>query len=139
MIDAFDVTWREDGTATVLGRVTARDGSGAATGVNGEGNWIQQADLSSITLSVFDESSADPDTATATATLTVSSVIQDTPVSTNVIWTRDTTGYNFIYDVTSTYFATGGHVYRLEFKFTTTGSAVLWGVYRGRALPLRTS
>lgn len=135
----IQVTWNEDGSATVLGRVTARDGSGTATGVRGEGNWLQQADLSSITCSVFDLSSETPDTAIATPTITISSVIVDSPVSTTVLWTEDTTGYNFIVDLAASNFPTGNNVYRVEFKFTTTGSAVFWGIYEGRAVPVRTS
>lgn len=133
------VSFFEDGSATALARVTARDATGAATGISGEGKWIKQADLSSITCAIYDLSSSTPDTATSTPTVTISSAIIDTPVTDGVIWDVDSTGYNFLFDFAATAFPTGNHRYRIEFKFTTTGSAVLWLVYEGVALAVRTS
>lgn len=138
-MSTFHVEWSEDADATVLGRLTARNGSGSATGIDGEGNWLQQADISSITCNIFDLDSSTPDTATATPTVTVSSVILDTPVTTNVVWTKDTTGYNFIHDLSNSYFPTGDRRYRVEYKVTLTGGAVFWGIYEGTARPVRTS
>ena len=54
MPTVFKVQWHEDGSATVLGRITARNGSGSATGIAGEGNWLEQADISTITCAVYD-------------------------------------------------------------------------------------
>lgn len=135
----FDVIWNEDSSATALGRITARDGSGAATGVDGEGNWLQQADISSITCKVFDLDSTTPDTAIATPTVTVSDAVLDTPVTTNVIWTKDTIGYNFIHDLANTNFPTGNHTYRVEYKVTLTGGTVFHAVYQGIAKAIRSS
>lgn len=135
----IQVVFQEDGSATTLGRATARNASGAATGVHGEGKFIKQADVSSITLSVFDLSSATPDTAIATEILTVSAVILNTVVTSNEIWTKDSTGYNFLHDLAASYFPTGNHTYLLEYKFTLTGGVVAWGVYSGPAMPVRTS
>lgn len=139
MDQPFAVTWREDGSATVLGRLTARNGTGAATGVAGEGNWLKQADVSTITCAVYDLDSATPSTAISTPTVTVSSAVLDTPVTTTVLWTVDTTGYNFIHDLAATAFPTGSRRYSVEYKVTLTGGAVLWGVYEGQARPVRTS
>jgi hypothetical protein len=129
----------EDGAATCLARVTADDASGSATGISGEGKWIRQADLSSISCAVFDESSSTPDTAIATPSIVVSSVIIDTPVTDGVLWDVDPIGYNFKCVMAAASFPTGSHIYRIEFKFTTTGSAVFWVVFRGSAKPVRTS
>lgn len=139
MSNVFNVQWVEDGTATVLGRLTARNGSGSATGIDGEGNWLQQADISTITCKIFDLDSDTPGTATETPTVTISSVILDTPITTNVIWTKDTTGYNFIHDLSATYFPTGERRYRAEYEVTLTGGAVFHGVYVGTARPIRGS
>lgn len=137
-IDKITAQWQEDGSATLLARVTARDGTGAATGVPGEGNWIKQADLSTITCKVFDRTPgyATPDTAIATPTVTISSAIQDTPVTSDAIWTVDLVGYNFLFDVAGTNFPTGGHTYRVELYFTTTGSKTWTIAYEGVAVPV---
>lgn|SRR3990167_4032548 len=134
----FYVEWNEDGSATVLGRLTARNGTGTATGVDGEGNFIEQADVSTITCKVFDLD-GDPDTATSTPTVTISDAILDTPVTTNVIWTKDAYGYNFIHDLDSTLFPTGDHRYEVEYKITLTGGAIFHGTFIGPARPVRGS
>ena len=135
--DIIDVIWNEDGSATVLGRLTARDGTGTATGVKGEGNWLKQADLSTITFSVYDE--ADGTQITAPTTVTISSSVLDKPDTTDVLWTKDATGYNFIHDLGPANFPTGGTIYRVEYKITTNSGAVGWGKYRGPAKTALTS
>lgn len=139
----FRVNWKEDGDCTVLGRVTARNGSGAATGIDGEGNFVQQADVSSILFKIFDLDSDDPTTATngsgAGESLTVSSIILDTVVTTNVIWTKDETGYNFLHDIAASYFPHPNREYEVEYKFTLSGGAIFHGVYTGLTIPVRGS
>lgn len=126
--------WNEDGTATCLARLTARDATGSWTGVPGEGNFLKQADLSSITYSTFDRSSSTPNTAIVdAATVTISTAIQDTPVMTSVLWVVDTYGHNFVFDVPYTCFPTGGHVYDVEFMAITTGGARLPFAFSGTA------
>lgn len=139
MSNIFNVQWVEDGSATVLGRLAGRTGSGNATGVDGEGNWLQEADISTITCKIFDLDSSTPDTATETPTVTISSVILDTPVTTNVVWTKDTIGYNFIHTLSSTYFPTGDRRYRVEYEVTLAGGGVFHGIYVGTARPIRGS
>lgn len=129
----FNVMWDEDGDATVLGRITARNGTGAATGVDGEGNWLKIADVSTITCKVFDLRSATPSTPITTPTVTVATAVLDTPVTTNVLWTKDSTGYNFLHDLAASNFPTGEHWYRVEYKVTLSGGAVFFGVYEGPA------
>lgn len=124
------VEWREDGSATALGRVTARGGAGAATGVNGEGNWVQQVDVSSITCVVYEEADG---TEIATPAVVVASAVLDSPVTTNVLWTADAVGYNFLHDLPATAFPTGGTTYRAQYKFTMADGGVLWGVFVGPA------
>lgn len=137
--DIYQVSFNEDGSATALARMTARDGSGSATGVAGEGNWLQQADLSSITCAVYDLSSATPTVAIVSPTVTISSAILDTPVTSTALWCRDTVGYNFLHDLPPTAFPTGGSMYRVEYKFTTTGGAVSWLRFQGIAVGVQTS
>lgn len=120
------VVWVEDSDCTLVARVTARDATGAWTGVDGEGNWIKQADLAAqgtgITCAVFDRSSATPDTLVTALTVTITSAIQDTPVTDRKIWDVDDTGYNFLFDVAGTNFPTSGKVIAVEVTWTTTGS-----------------
>lgn len=132
----FNVVWGEDSDVTVLGRVVARNGSGAA--VTDEGNLLQQADVSSISYKTFDLDSDTPTAAIESGALTVASVILDAAV-TGEIWTQDATGYNFIHDVPASWFPTGGHRYAIEYKFTLSGGAVFHGSYLGPARPIRSS
>lgn len=128
-----NVSWNEDGSATCLARLTARNATGAA--ITGEGYWIKQADVTSITCKVFDDSAAQVEI-TPAPTVTVSSAIIDTPVTDGVIWTADSVGYNFLFDIAGTYFPTGGHIYRVEFFATlaTSGNATLPWRYIGEAI-----
>ena len=135
----FQVNWKEDSDATVLGRITARNGTGSATGVRGEGNWLKQADVGSITWKMFDLNSDTPDTEISSGTLTVLDVVIDTPVSVNTIWTKDSVGYNFIHDLAASNFPTGNHIYRLEYTVILTGGAKFHGVYEGLVSPIRSS
>lgn len=139
LVAPITVTWQEDGSATCLARVTARDATGAATGVHGEGNWIKQADLSTITCKIFDRSGSTPDTALSTPTVTISTAIQDTPVTSPVIWTLGEPGWNFLFDVAATAFPTGGHKYLIEFTFTTTGNTKWIVAFEGIAAPVVSS
>ena len=136
--ETIHVNWMEDSTNTVLGRVAAHDGTGSATGVGGEGNWMKRADLSAITCSVFDLSSTTPDTAITTPAIATSDII-DAPVTSSVLWTEDKTGYNFLVDLAPSNFPTGDHIYEVNFTFTMTGGAVFKKKYKGPAIPTRMS
>lgn len=135
-LDKIIVVWQEDGSATALARVCARDATGAPTGVSGEGNWIKRADLSSITCKVFDRSSTPPDTPIATPTVTTSTAILDTPITDGLIWDVDDVGYNFLFDLAGTCFPIGGHKYLVEFYFTTTGGKTWCLAFEGIASPV---
>lgn len=135
----YKVEWNEDGDCSVLARVCARNGSGAATGIDGEGNWIEPADLSSVTCKVFDLMSLTPDTPITTPTVVIADAILDPPVTTAVLWTEDTTGYNFLHDLAAANFPTGDHRYLVEYEFTLTGGAKFRLILDGVARPVRGS
>lgn len=119
--------FQEDSPSTQKARVVAEDATGAATGVDGEGYWVKQADLSTITCNVYDRNSTTPDTAILTPTVTISTAIQDTPVVSKIVWTGDgdgaVVGWNFTHEVPGTAFPTGGHLYWVEYVFTPTAGA----------------
>lgn len=120
----------EDGGAAIMGRVQIHDGSNA-----------QQADITSITYSVFDVTGKTPDTAISGhsgASLTVADVIFDA-LQTDSRWTKDTTGYNFRQNIAATAFPTGNHVYEVEYKFTPATGEVFWVKYSLPAVNIRTS
>lgn len=128
--DTMHATINEDGTVTILGRLTARDGSGAASPTATEGNLLQQADLSAIQVKVFDLGSATPDTATTTLAsgtdFNISDVVYDT-IQTSGIWGLINGGGNYLHDLSATYFSASSRQYLVEVKFTTTGSTVAFG------------
>lgn len=132
------VIWQEDGTATVLARFAGRQGSGAATGVAGEGKWVRQVDLLSITVRVFDETTGEEITDGA-QTVAIADVILDVPVTSTELWTADTVGYNFLHDLAAEYFPDGGHHYRAEYKYTFQNGAIAWGLLSGLAAPVMSS
>lgn len=135
-IGRITADWQEDGSVTLLARVCSRDATGQATGIKGEGRWVKQADLSTITCKVFDRSGDTPDTAIASPTVTISSVIQDTPVTDGELWDGDITGYQFRLDLAGSCFPTGGHKYLVELYFTTTGGKTWTLQYEGVASPV---
>lgn len=86
-----------------------------------DGTYLQQADLSSITYSVFDK--ADTSTATAEGTLTIDDVVFDT-LQTDSRWGVDSLGYNFAWEAPGTLFPAGGKTYRVECWCTTISGSV---------------
>lgn len=139
------VHWPEDGSASVLGRVTARNGSGAFTGKAGEGNFAQIADIVTITAKVLEQDEFGAFTEITPAPIvTIAAAILDVPgdTTTNVLWTIDELGYNFIFDLDAIYFPTKGKIIRVEFKFTfnaANNNAIGWGVYEGPVGGVETS
>jgi hypothetical protein len=119
----YQFRWQEDGTAIVKARVAAHDGTGKSTGIPGEGYFLKQADLSTITCLVYDVTGA---ANVATPSVTISSAISDTPITTQALWRKGNPGYNFSHTLAASNFPTGGSTYRVEYKFTTTGSTVFW-------------
>jgi hypothetical protein len=102
------------------------DGTGAATGLAGEGNFVKVADLTSITRNVYDQSAADV-LVIGPTTLVLADVVLDTVVTSTALWEGDSVGYNFKDHVPKTAFPTGGHIYRIEYAFIpTAGSTYGW-------------
>jgi len=89
----FSISTKKDSSFTVLGRVTAKNGSGAASPIPSEGNLVQQDDVSTITIRQINESG----TVLNTETPTVSSVIHDT-IQTSGVWGAISGGGNFEWD-----------------------------------------
>lgn len=128
--------WFEDGSATVYGRLMARDGTG--TRIDGQGRCLKKADIASITFKVFDLSA--PDTVVNSGTVSIGTCVFDT-LQTNTddsIW-KFSQGFNFRHDLGPENFPTGGRVYTVEYKITTTGGAVGWAVYKGPAVSVLSS
>lgn len=132
---SFRAHWDEDSGATCIARLTASDGSGVATGVDGEGNWLQVADFTSIVCEVFDLDGGAPTTPIATPTVTVSSAVLDTPVLTNELWTEDSTGYNFLFFLGPANFPTGGNRHKVLFTATLTSGNVFHFDFTGPTSP----
>ena len=127
----FYARMSKNSTLTVLGRMTARDGTGAYTGVRGEGNWLTQSDVASITCSVYDtdgDGGTTTPVATPTVTLGTSIIVPD---ATGHIWTKDAVGYNFIHDIANTAFANSNHRYSVVYIVTLNNGAVFTGTWSG--------
>lgn len=122
----------EEGHVTIIGRLLARNGSGAdypASGANQgiEGKLVQQGDITSIIITQYD---SDGDTTAAAGnpiTMTVSSVISDTIVATGVYQNIDNAGGNFLYDVLSTWCLTPG-TFNLKIVVTLTSGETISAV-----------
>lgn len=115
-----------NGSADILMRLTARDGTGTA--VTGEGNCLKRADISSIIRTVYDLSSTTPSTALSTTTLTIASVVYDA-IQTGGVWTVDPTGYNGLDFLPASTFPINGHNYLVQYRIETTGGAVGFGQF----------
>ncbi len=125
----------EDGSATVLARLVSLDGTGTAVR-DAEGPCVLRADVSSIACHVYDLGTS-KDAATGTEvtpapTLSAANV-SDSLLSPGWDTYADPAGYNFRHDLAPAYFPTGGHWYLVEYKFTLTSGAVLWGRCRVKA------
>jgi hypothetical protein len=107
------------GSATLLGIVTATNGSGAAIiDKTGEpiGNAIKAADVAEIDLTVYDMSS-EPEQSTYTAILAIGVVLFDTIQYGGLWWIDPSTGYNFETTVPPTAFPTRDQNYRCIVQF----------------------
>jgi hypothetical protein len=111
----------KDGTATLLGIVTARQASGQIVvdrhGRN-VGNACLRTDINSILLTITDIGLT-PETQTYQATLDVAQVILDEILhGPDEIWfTDDSTGYNFLVDVPPSAFPRRDTKYRCVVQF----------------------
>ena len=86
---------------------------------------IEQADVTSITLKTFLNYGT---TATTTTSLVVADTVFDT-LQTDARWTKDSTGYNFRYQIPSSAFDTGDSTYRCEFLFDMSSSPDMFVIF----------
>jgi hypothetical protein len=118
----FDVVFDALGVAPVFARMACDEGTGTYTGIPGEGNWLKQADVSTIAYTVTDITYPDNESeVVASTSLTVSAVLSDTPTNTARNWKVDQIGYNFSHKVPAASFPTRGNRYRVSYAVTTTG------------------
>lgn len=131
-----DVTWSEDGSATVYGRLTARDGTGEA--IVGQGRCLKHSDVASITFKTYDVE--DPDTIVNSGTVDVPGAVFDALQTSDddPAWPY-AKGFNFRHDLAPANFPVGGKTYVVEYKITTNGGTVGWARYRGIAVGVHTS
>lgn len=131
----------EDGSAVLLNRICVETGS--TTPITGEGYPIVQSQISAIIYSIFDTSKAADETGYKVAdavSLTVSAVVYDTlQDAAGVIWTEDSTGYNFRHLLAAASFPNGHRTYRYEAKVTLTSGVVFWVLWDLAATEVRTS
>lgn len=104
-------------------------GRGRSPGTDGP--YFQQADFDSITLRIYDM--ADPGTPVNGAdgeVLSVSDVVFNSLQTGDARWTKDSTGYNFLYETSAEDLPQGGRKYRFEFEMLPTGSTEpFWAVF----------
>lgn len=129
----FAVDWKEDSSAEILGRVTARNASGAFTGQRGEGKFVMQADVESIVCTHYDMTD-DPNKENPTNIPTLAAdAILDVPDDTGYSWIKDDIGYNFAHHIPPEYFPKGGHVYRIEYQIVLDGGYTFNEYFEGPA------
>jgi hypothetical protein len=109
--DVRAVTHWEDTDLVVMSRVK-----------NVDGDNVTQASISSITCKIYNRLTGE---LVGTESLTVSSVVFNT-LQTDDPWDEDSTGYNFRYTVSGSYFPDNDVTYRVEVTATpTSGSTFL--------------
>ena len=117
----------EDGGITVMARVVDNDGEN-----------VLQADVTSISRTVFNLAVSKTVPVSVATAIVVADSVFDT-LQTDDRWTEDATGYNFLDTIPASVFATGGCTYRAEYEFTPTTGEVYWVVANLWVEPLLTS
>jgi hypothetical protein len=125
----------EDIGATLIARFASIFGTGAASPDATEGNLILQADVSSISVKVFD---VDGTQISTTLAPTAASTIFDT-LQTAATWGKLNDGGNFRYTVPGTYFPSGGTTNRVEVVITLTDGNKLPAVWNLEVIEMRGS
>ena len=130
--------WREDCSATVYGRLMARDGSGTA--IVGQGKCLKRADISSIMFKVYEETSSGTDDLINSGTVNLTTSVFDTLQTSDndPVWTSKQ-GFNFRHDLGPENFPLGDRIYTVEYTITTISGYVGKAVYRGPAAGIRGS
>lgn len=101
------------------------------------GNYLQQADLSSIALEVWRiySDGRQPGRTAGPASVPIASAVFNT-LQTGGLWEKDTTGYNFLHECSNAAFDDEG-VFRIEIRFTPASGqsfVVKWEVTASRTL-----
>lgn len=117
MNDVCETYGFEDSPVTFMRRITGHNG-----------DYIVQADITSIAWKVYDL--ADTSTTVATGTCVVASTVSNSLVTGDSRWTRDDTGYNWIYTMAGTSFPTGKRTYWVEFTFTPASGGAFVVVFK---------
>lgn len=117
----------EDGSASLMSRVI---------GSNGEA--VQQADITGISMTVWDLSTETPTEVTGLTDPVVADTIFDT-LQTDSRWTKDSTGYNFRHDLPPAAFPNGDRKYRVEYLFDPASGTDFFVVFELTALQVYTS
>lgn len=124
----------EGGSATLLARVTALQGTGQVVRDH-EGRCLLPGDVAAITVKIFDigvNRSAPTGVEVASYSLAPNEVLSDT-LSTSCWPANDPWGWNFRAAINQSYFNVGGHWYRVEVRFELTGGEVTWLIAKMRA------
>lgn len=131
----IETTWQAGSVNTLLCRVAASDGTGQPTGVRGEGNWLKQADVSTLTYLVQDITDEDDITTVIDSTsITISAALGDTPTINPAKWPVDGVGYNFSHSIPAASFPTRGNRYRVVYTLTLAGGNASKIVAQGEAV-----
>lgn len=117
----------EDGSFKVLARLVSIDGSGEEV-QPGEGNCIQQSDITSITCHIYDlgsnRNNQSGSEITPAPTVTVVDTILD--ILAVVGWSADYYGYNFMHNISKTYLPNPSNYYLIEYEFTLAAGGNMW-------------
>lgn len=129
----------EDGSFSLLARVTSLDGTGEEYRP-GEGNVLLQADVATVTCRVYDLGTDRTNQGgveiTPAPTLLPANNLYDTLRVTG--WRKDPVGYNFRHDLGPAYCPDANEWVLVEYKFTLTGGGVVWAKFLVQATPVRT-
>jgi hypothetical protein len=115
-------------------RLISKDGSGAP--VANEGNCITQADVQTITCTVYDlQAGKNASTPVATPSIDPTAVVA--LIADNLWQARDTIGRNFLHQVAGSVFGKADHTYRVVYEITTTGGSNLKWAHEHQAIAMR--
>ncbi len=133
----FNMDVREDTQFTLMARFCAINGSGAVSPVAKEGNLITQANVSSVSVKVFDAAGA---LILTELTPSAASTVFDT-LQTSATWgnIEDGLGGNWRYTVPGTYVPSPNVLQTVEVVITLTDGSTLPGVWNLYVLPLNRS
>lgn len=123
-VGPIDVSVQEDTPYELYMRVTAFNGSGAASPVANEGNLVTQANVSSIAVKAYDMESGEQNGTT------LAPVVADTiynTLQTTGIWARLTNGGNCRIVLPATFFPTGSKQVQIETTFTLSDASIIRG------------